>query len=448
MALFGFSKDKKGEPSSDLVLAYLEEALRRRTPFLLFDGKDRETAATLASIDEAAGTATFQYQGKLAAEKGAKVTPVFILDGLRIGSPCKCAGVRPGQVDLTLPDELAVLERRKHARARLNPKEGATLTALSGLFEGVGMTGVIENISEGGARFRVERAMEAKGEKKLSPHANLVPKGHSFDLIKVSKLPKIPGKYECPGKAAYLDGSGNGLVVGVSFSGFPAEALGALRSLVSSRATATSSTLPPKTRRSQEPEAPPERRERAAPPEPAPPAPEPVAQPAAQAPPPAPPPAEGPPQPEVPAPAPAPPPAEAPAPRNLALTRLKKRSRGILVALPPDDDPAASPVPYLLGEGYGKVLAAGTLGELLGALEEPGLNLLIIDGGVVEREGIDLVETLHRVRHELPPVLLALEAPSADDVLAARELEVAHLMVKPFPLDEDFSRLVEGLLGL
>ncbi len=177
MALFGLSKDKKGEASSEQVLAYLEEAQRRRTPFLLLDAKERETTAHLVGLDEAGGTATFQYQGTLAAEKGARITPVFILDGLRIGNPCKCLALRPGQVELSLPEDLLILERRKHPRVRLNPKEGATLTALTGLFEGIGMTGVIENLSVGGARVRVERAMEAKGEKKLTPHAHLIAPG-------------------------------------------------------------------------------------------------------------------------------------------------------------------------------------------------------------------------------------------------------------------------------
>lgn len=440
MALFGLSKDKKGEASSEQVLAYLEEAQRRRTPFLLLDSKERETTAHLVGIDEAGGAATFQYQGTLAAEKGARITPVFILDGLRIGNPCKCLALRPGQVDLSLPEDLLILERRKHPRVRLNPKEGATLTALTGLFEGIGMTGVIENLSVGGARVRVERAMEAKGEKKLTPHAHLIAPGHAFDLVKISKLPKIPGKYECPGKAVYLDGGGAGLVIGVSFAAFPAEAMGALRSLVSSRVAPAPSALPPKARRGQEPEAPVERKTKAVVSEPLPAAPEPALEP-----PPTPHPSPKPPPHAIEeSPAAAAPP-EGPAPRNSALLRLKKRSRGLLVAALPEAQ--AELTAHLLGEGYGKLLTASNLGELLGALEEPGWDLLFIDGGVAELDGLDLAETLHRIREELPPILLALEAPSADDVVAAREVGVAHLMVKPFALDEDFSRLLEGVLG-
>lgn len=437
MALFGLSKDKKGEASSEQVLAYLEEAHRRRTPFLLFDAKERETPAHLMSLDEEAGIATFQYQGNLSAEKGSRITPVFILDGLRIGNPCRCLALRTGQVDLALPEDLLILERRKHPRARLNPKEGATLTALTGLFEGVGLTGVIENISEGGARVRVERAMEAKGEKKLSPHAGLIPKGHAFDLLKVSKLPRIPGKYECSGKAVYLDGGGVGLVMGVSFSAFPAEALANLRAMVSGRIAPQPTALPPKTRRSQEPEVPQEKSE------------PPISQGIAA---PTPAPVGLPPEP--------PPVLSEPIPsaenvavegvplRNLALIRLKKRTRTLLVAFPQGQETTGELVEFLHADGFGKVLTVGTLGELLGALEEPGLGLLIIDGGVAELHGLDLVEALQRVQEELPPILLALDSPSTEEVLSAREMGVAHLMVKPFGLDESFSRVLEGVLGI
>ena len=139
---------------------------------------------------------------------------------------------------------------------------------------------------------------------------------------------------------------------------------------------------------------------------------------------------------------------ESPAPRNMALIRLKKRSRTLLVASCQDDEASSSLVAFLHAEGYGKVLEASTLGELLGALDEPGVGLLFLDAGIAELQGLDLVETLHQVREELPPILLALEAPSAEDVVGAHEAGVARLVVKPFVLDEDFSKLMESLLGI
>ena len=42
VALFGFGKDRKEGGSSELVLAYLEDAQRVRTPFLLKDKRKVE----------------------------------------------------------------------------------------------------------------------------------------------------------------------------------------------------------------------------------------------------------------------------------------------------------------------------------------------------------------------------------------------------------------------
>jgi len=160
MAIFGFGKDKKDNGNgSELVLAYLEDAQRVRAPFTLAGPRKAETPAILQSLDEAEGTATFQITGPLVAEKGNTVELVFIQEGLRLGGSGRLVENRPGVAVLELPEALEIKERRGQPRARLNPKEGATLTALTGLFEGVGITGVIENLSESGVRVRVEKGM-------------------------------------------------------------------------------------------------------------------------------------------------------------------------------------------------------------------------------------------------------------------------------------------------
>lgn len=437
MALFGYGKEKKGSGQADLVLAYIEDAQRVRTPFKLSSGKGAEITAHLIGLSTENGLATFQLQGVLAGDKGTPILATFILDGLRVGGRFSIVSSRSGQVDLALPEELEVLERRKKPRAKLNPREGATLTALSGIFEGTGMTGIIENLSETGARIRVERAMEIKGERKLSLHTSLIQPGHDFGILRLSKLPKLSGAWECSGQGIYMDGGSAALFLGVSFNSFPAEALGALRSLIGSRVAPTPTVLPPKTRRSTEPEL-------AAPPRPAEPAPKPKEP-------------EPTPVPEVPAPsssakeeaATEPPAAEEPVPpRNPALLRLKKRSRTVVVVATPGNAHRYLLVDHLTEEGYGKVLVAQTLQELLGLLEESSPNLLVIEDGVAELQGLELVEAMHRIHDELPPIVLALEEISTATVLAARRMGVASLMVKPYELDEGFSAVLEGALGI
>jgi CheY-like chemotaxis protein len=440
MALFGFGKEKKGEGSADLVLAYVEDAQRVRTSFRLADERGRETTAQLIGLSPENGLATFQVQGPLPGEKGSRIQATFILDGLRIGGTCLVVSTRVGQADLSLPSELAILERRKKPRAKLNPREGATLTALSGLFEGTGLTGIIENLSEIGARVKIERAMEVKGERKLSLHTSLVNSGHAFGLLRLSKLPRMSGAWECSGHAVYLEGGSAALFLGVAFSSFPSEALGALRSVISSRVNAQPSSLPPKARRNQEPDP---DTVRASTPK----VEEPVAVQTAKGPEVLPPQASA--ESAPPSSAQGTPVAEPGAVlRNSALLRLKKRSRTLVVVAPPANAHRYLLVDHLNEEGYGKVLVAQTLRELLAILEEAQPSLLLVEDGVAELQGIDLVEALHRVHDDLPPLVLALEEISTATVLAAKRAGVTNLMVKPYELDDAFSAILEGALGL
>ena len=439
MALFGYGKEKKGQGQADLVLAYIEDAQRVRTPFKLSNSRGVEITALLIGLSTENGLATFQLQGVLAGDKGSPIQATFILDGLRVGGRFLIVSSRTGQVDLALPEELEVLERRKKPRAKLNPREGATLTALSGIFEGTGMTGIIENLSETGARIRVERAMEIKGERKQSLHTSLIQPGHAFGILRLSKLPRLPGAWECSGQGIYLEGGSAALFLGVSFNSFPSEALGALRTLIGSRVTPIPSTLPPKTRRSAEPEPATTGPVSPRPDEPTlkPKEADPLLEVAA------------PPVPAIEEAAAEPPAAEELAPsRNPALLRLKKRSRTVVVVATPGNAHRYLLVDHLTEEGYGKVLVAQTLQDLLGLLEEASPNLLVIEDGVAELQGLELVEALHRIHDELPPIILALEEISTATVLAARRVGVASLMVKPYELDEGFSAVLEEALGL
>lgn len=439
MALFGYGKEKNGSGSSEQVLAYIEDAQRVRVPFRLVDGRGTEFTAILIGLSTEGALATFQVQGFPPADKGAKITATFILDGLRVGGTFRVVSTRSGQVDLALPEELGIVERRKKPRAKLNPREGATLTALTGIFEGLGMTGIIENLSESGARIRVERAMEIKGERKQALHTSLIQPGHAFGILRLSKLPKIPGAWECSGQGVYLEGGSAALFLGVAFNSFPSEALNALRSVIGSRVGALPSTLPTKTRRNQEPEL---TREAAS-------APKPPA--AVTAPVPATPAAALAPEPQ---PAPEPPDespeaAEPLAPvRNTALLRLKKRSRTVVVVATPENAHHYFVASHLTDEGYGKVLVAQTLKDLLDLLADAQPNLLFIEDGVAELQGLDLVEALRRVSEDLPAIVLAQEEISTATVLAARRAGVSNLMVKPYDLDDAFSVILESALGI
>jgi len=446
MALFGFNKDKRSGGSSETVLAYLEDAQRTRTPFVVLDPRKKESSGLIQGLDEAAGTFTLQMNGPLVgAEKGMKVELIFMADALRLGASSRIQELKPNLMILELPEELELRERRKQPRARLLPKEGATLTGLTGLFEGIGINGNLENVSEGGARVRVEKAMNIKDQKKLPLGVSLLPIGQEMGIIKLNKVPKCPPVIEISGKVAYVEPSGSGLAIGIAFE--KSSEARYVQSFAASRGGGNPpSAVPPKARRRAQEAEP----ERAAPPEP-PPAPKPP--PVAEAP--APPPAPKPEPEPVPAPAAlTPEPQEAHpvgVPENGSnkqspLMRLKKRSRTVIVW-------AAEPAGGLLGdhlvdEGYGKVIVSEDAQEIAAALNLPNVSLLLVD-----REG-PVLETLEALGHfaeacaQLPPVVLAADELSRTLVIAATRLGVTHLLVKPYALDESLSAVFETQMKL
>jgi len=440
MAMFGLKKSKSPE-GSELILAYFEEVLRLRVPLNIVDGRGRAVSATLGSVSDE--RLSISPQGPLTVDKGAAVDIYFLLDGLRFKASSKLQENKPGSVALELPSNLSLAERRKKPRARINAREGATAIALTGLFDGVGLNGIVENISEGGVCIRVEKVMEVKTQRKMHMGANVLAIGQPLMLIKLTKLPKC-APIELAGTVAWVDAS-QGLLVGVSFEKGKEGLLGPVRSLVSSRTTAIPSSVPPKARRQQETESeadepihrPPPRRE----PDPVSevPSPAPVAPPQ----PPSPPPAQSEP-PHEPEPAAATPVDE----RSQALLRVKKRSRGILLAMPsgPDRDALSA---FLVEDGYGRVLLTDTLTNLLEQVEKPGIHLIFVDGGVAELQDLALASLLrHRLQDAMPPVVLAELSVDAELVLGAQETGVAQILVKPYELDGDFLRMIEEHLGI
>ncbi len=436
-----FGKDKGEGGSSDLVLAYLEEAQRLRASMVLMDPKSRELNVHIQSVGEE--RVGLQAQGLLPVEKGDKFTLLLNMDGSRFRMKLRAIEMKNGTLQVEVPTEIELAERRKRPRARLNAKEGATATALTGLFEGTGVTGTPENISEQGVRIRVEKAMEIKSERKLHPALALMPVGTQLMLIKLSKLPKAPN-LEIEGKVVGVAMDGNTLCLNIAFNGVHTS----LRNLVASRSSAPPTSVPQKNRRKpeQEPRERPSHEhhepERARTPEPAK-----VATPAAAA---APTPTAAAPAAAVPVPAEVAP--EAAADRNgdraNALSALKKRTRAILIAMEdhPDRDWLQA---FLEEEGYQRIHLASTLTQVLEGLDQPGLSLIIIDGGVAEIKGIELADFLkNRLGESKPPIILAQETVQTVLVLAARRAGVDEILVKPYDHDETLASKIETLLGL
>jgi CheY-like chemotaxis protein len=428
---------KKTKPSegSELVLAYLEEAQRVRATMFILDPKGRETPASLIVVTEE--RVTLAIQGRVMAEKGESISLIFYLDGLRLKAMGRLQEVKAGTLLLDLPATIQLAERRKKPRARMNQREGATAIALTGLFEGIGLTGTIDNISEGGMCLKVGRAMNVKTQGPMHLGPNLLSVGEVFMLIKLSKLPKCP-LLELGGTATHVASEGGILSVGIAFEAGKDSLLGPVKALVSSRSSSIPTSVPPKARRSQEAAPKPtEPSIELAPPRPAPKKePEPTPDPVHAA-----------------APAPSHPvqaleahPAAEAQSRGSALLRVKKRTRNLLLAMEEGSDRDALAA-FLVADGYGQVLSAATLTELLELLNRA--QLVFVDGGVAEVQGLALASLLrHRLEEDMPPVILAETTVDSELVLGAHEVGVAQILVKPYDLDSDFLRMIEEHLGI
>lgn len=440
MALFGFSKDKRESGDVESVLAYLEDLQRTRTPLTVLDAKKKEAAAQVNGIDEGAGQVTLQLQGPLVgAAKGGEVELLFMSEGLRIGAPTRILEVRGTTLLVEVPEGLELRERRKEPRARLLAKEAANLTALTELFSGMGLNGAIENLSENGARVKVEKAMAIPGEKKLPLNQNLLPPGQMFMVVKLNAVPKCPPTLELSGKACYLEQAPGGLFLGVKFD----KAQSPVRSFLSTRTSSQAKSVPAKTRRRAPRPTDPEDQKAS----PAPKVAEPLAPKASPAPLPETAPAPVLPPTPTPDPLPAAPPEPPPpferVPPNPIL-RLKKRSRALLVLAAPARIPKLRAA--LEEDGFGRVIAASTCEELLPYLDEPNLGVLFLDLDDSVLGSLQVLREFHAVHEVLPPVVLAAEEISKAVVVAAAREGARHLIVKPYALDDAFFVTLEQAL--
>ncbi len=132
---------------------------------------------------------------------------------------------------------------------------------------------------------------------------------------------------------------------------------------------------------------------------------------------------------------------EGPAPVASSQGLLKRKP--LALAMPPG--PARDALQaYLLGEGFARVLPAGTLGELIRTLHSPTLGLVFVDWEESNLTGLEVAAFLASQGNG-PRFTLVLACPQASARLVreATELGVAQVVVKPYGLK---GPLVETLL--
>jgi len=252
MALFGSGKDKQKNQANPIVMAYLEDAQMIKSPAMLLDSHKNEIPCNIVAIQEDSNQLHLQLHANLFADKGTKVGFIVIIDNMRILGSSKIQEVRPGSAIIDIPDSFELHERRKKQRAKVNPREGTTATLLSGLFDGIGITGLIENMSETGLRVKVEKAIEIKTEKKITVSSRTLKVGQIFPIVKISKIPQCIATIECGGKVVYIEVTNGVSYIGLSFEELKSEYVRIIEKFVSNRNSPPPTSLPPRVRKQKE----------------------------------------------------------------------------------------------------------------------------------------------------------------------------------------------------
>ncbi|MCL1894629.1 MAG: hypothetical protein FWG02_10450 [Holophagaceae bacterium] len=476
MALFSFGKDKQKDEIDPTVLAYMEDAQRTKCPAMVIDPHKNEIPCSIVAVQEGAGTLQLQLHANLIGEKGAKITFVVIIDSMRIGGPSKIQEVKPGSAVIDIPASLELMERRKKQRAKINPREGTTCILLSGLFDGIGITGLADNMSENGARIKIEKALEIQTEKPIKITTRNTPNGQIFPILKISKIPRCVATLEGAAKLVYSEVQSGTTYIGITFEEMKSEFSKVINNFVSSRTSPPPNSLPPKARRFVDPE-PPARQADTSPKDDdkdyekqnkkeikdtkdtkvVAPAPE-KAMPASGD-------LGGGSQPGV-----APieqPLAESDAqvgdekelnndedetidlpqrPVPTPLQKLKRKARTI-VLFGADEEIL---VKMLLAEGYGKVICPNNMEELLESLPQGGTGLLLLDMDMPLDECIFIAKNLLSHLEEPPPVILISEnnQVGVGDTLEAQRSGISLLLPRPLKINDALFNKMEELMGI
>lgn len=433
--LFGGVQPER-EPSlrdREQILAWLEELARVRTPLALRVKEDDPFGSTvkveLVSEEKETFTLSFLHQPPGDWKVGQLVHLNFPLDGQRFRTTAKFAGLGGYlQREFKLPDAIFHAERRGLMRTRFSRRERPTVAVLEELFQGLGLSGPILNLSMGGLAFRVDRAMDIKLDRRLQVKGDLLGAGRTMSLIRVQDLPHTP-TLECSATVAHFNAVPEGVVCGLTFEGMGSLELQYIAKLLSQRLPTFGKGFPRKRRRGEQeanPDLQPlEEEDIPAFEEPSPPH-------------------------EV---------EDALSDRELLeikvamkapdrLMQLRKRTRQILVVHQDELDRAIL-TSTLQVDGYRGIHEARSLVQALEVARSHNLNAILVAQRVGPHEGLDVISKLKEAfRGE---VLAAVLITDGDDVKAKLALKGGRVEgLVPYPVDFDgiLKPLLEKLLGL
>jgi hypothetical protein len=309
----------------------------------------------------------------------------------------------------TLPSRMAQTDRRAHKRYPFRPREKAYVLGQDAGLPGHGLAGPLVNLSLGGLAFRVDRVMRLGDNLRVTPGVGFFERGKTLPILKVRDLPKHP-LLELHGLVANAWERETEIVVGVQFYDLKDAELKMLQEvlLIREQMQKSSSPLAPGAAAHGA-------RAKAAPE-------------------------------ELRGPATAVNPAGTRSPD--ALTRLGRRSTGIVLAMPEGaarDELSAA----LEGEGYFRLVAVATLEQALDRLRADQATLsrvLVLEVPLASEPPLTGIRALQRELGVLKELPVALVSPLGQP----RETEDPLIRPIPWPsqANGDWLPLLDELAGL
>jgi CheY-like chemotaxis protein len=226
LALIGLFKKNEPKPDreptlrdKDQILAYIEELYRVRTEIATKASEDSDISymVKVETVNEEKGSFTISMQNRppREPEPGTIIFFYFTMDGLRFRTQARFLA-RGGymQSEFALPEAILHAERRGNVRVRFTPREPAKAVVLEGLFEGLGISGPIINLSMGGFNMRVDRVIDIRKDRRIQARTDLFHSVSKLALIRLSDLPHTP-MVECSGVLRHVSSRSEGFFLGI-----------------------------------------------------------------------------------------------------------------------------------------------------------------------------------------------------------------------------------------
>jgi len=207
----------------DQVLAWLEELSRLGT-VVEVEGAEGDlvpVAAKVRLVAEETGSFSLAYKWKPAREPaaGQRTHITFPLDRQRFQADAAYLG-RGNYLEyrFSLPAAVFHAERRDATRVKMRPRDDLNIIVLEDLFEGLGLSGTLIDLSMGGCCFLLQRAIRVRGEQRVPLATDLLAPGAPLALVRLPNLPHLP-QVECGGRICSMRQGKDGVLVGLRFEG-------------------------------------------------------------------------------------------------------------------------------------------------------------------------------------------------------------------------------------